>query len=299
MEDKPMTGEEVLQQILGALNGNGMQQAANGVYELCAYVDSMTHKVEDMTEEIARLREDIQKMQEDTFTNRLKKSLSEAADRLEKRCEEIKQQIFEVKESIKNKAGEIMADFKMRGKAALNRVSEFFCLKDKLVGIRNKVKEGIADTNRTIAKIDSFGKGMREAGQKVANTFRTFADKEEVDYSEKEKKFSKTEVVKKPWQWQKKVYKSMVLHLDAAIDKVEDLSWDVELNRMKDKQVEELDVDYSKDILPVVAVAEPSEYQYGAEAFETAYPKMKQDKAMEAKEPDMKAPTVPKTGKVR
>ena len=190
MEDKPMTGEEVLQQILGALNGNGMQQAANGVYELCAYVDSMTHKVEDMTEEIARLREDIQKMQDDTFTNRLKKSLSEAADRLEKRCEEIKQQIFEVKESIKNKAGEIMADFKMRGKAALNRVSEFIGLKDKLVGIRNRVKEGIADTNRTIAKIDSFGKGMREAGQKVANTFRTFADKEEVDYSEKEKKFS-------------------------------------------------------------------------------------------------------------
>ena len=31
MEDKPMIGEEVLQQILGALNGNGMQQAANGV----------------------------------------------------------------------------------------------------------------------------------------------------------------------------------------------------------------------------------------------------------------------------
>jgi hypothetical protein len=98
-----------------------------------------------------------------------------------------------------------MADFKMRGKAALNRVSEFIGLKDKLVGIRNKVKEGIADTNRTIAKIDSFGKGMREAGQKVANTFRTFADKEEVDYSDKEKKFSKTEVAKKPWQWQKKV----------------------------------------------------------------------------------------------
>ena len=45
MEDKPMTGEEVLQQILGALNGNGMQQVANGVYELCAYVDSMmTHE---------------------------------------------------------------------------------------------------------------------------------------------------------------------------------------------------------------------------------------------------------------
>ena len=31
-----------------------------------------------------------------------------------------------------------------------------------------------------------------------------FADKEEVDYSDKEKKFSKTEVAKKPWKWQKK-----------------------------------------------------------------------------------------------
>ena len=75
---------------------------------------------------------------------------------------------------------------------------------------------------------------------------------------------------------------------------MEDLSRDVELNRMKDKQVEELNVDYSKDILPVGAVAEPSEYQYGAEAFEAAYPKMKQEKAME-----IKAPTVPKPGNVR
>jgi len=271
-----------------------MQQAANGVFELCAYVDSMTKKVEDMTDEISALRDYIQKMEDEKLSNKLKKSLNEAADRLEKRCEEIKQQIFEVKESIKNKASDIMADFKMRGKEALNRVSEFIGLKEKLTGIRDKVKEGIADTNRILSKIDAFGKGMREATQQMANTFRTFADKEEVDYSQREQKFSKTELVKKPWQWQKKVYESMVLHLDAAIDKVEDLSRDVELNRMKDKQMEEPKMEYSKDILPVSAVAEPSEYQYGAEAFEAAYPKMKQDKAM-----DVKTPTVPKTGKVR
>lgn len=43
-------------------------------------------------------------------------------------------------------------------------MSEFVGLKDKLIGIRNKVKEGTDDTNRIIAKIDSFGKDMREAG---------------------------------------------------------------------------------------------------------------------------------------
>lgn len=296
MEDKPMTGEEVIQQILGALNGNGMQQAANGVYELCAYVDSMTHKVEDMTDEIARLRADIQKMEDDKLANRLKKSLNEAADRLENRCNEIKEQLFEVKENIKSKAGEIMADYKMRGKEALNRVSEFIGLKDKLMGIRDKVKEGIADTNRIISKIDAFGKGMREAGQKVANTFRTFADKEEVDYSKQEKHFSKTEIMKKPWKWQKKVYESMVLRLDASIDKVEDLARDVEINRMKDKQVDTMEhsEEVIRDVSPIATVAEPSEYQYGAEAFEATYPKMEQTKVPEAKKPD-----IPKTGKVR
>lgn len=297
---KTLTNEEVIRKLLELLKQNTMKEQANGVYELCAYVDSMTHKVEDMTEEIARLCEDIQKMRDDTFTNRFKKSLSEAADRLEKRCEEIKQQIFEVKVSIKNKASDIMADFKMRGKEALNRVSEFIGLKDKLAGICNKVKGGIADTDCTLSKIDAFCKGMREATQKVANTFRTFADKEEVDYSQKEQKFSKTELAKKPWKWQKKVYESMVLHLDAAIDKVEDLSRDEEINRMEKEQINTLehvtDIDkyIQKDIAPVVCVAEPSECQFGSEAFEAAYPKM--DMVVKA---DEKTPVVPKSGKAR
>lgn len=301
MEDKPMTGEEVLQQILGALNGNGMQQTANGVYELCAYVDSMTHKVEEMTDEISELRDYIQKMEDDKLTNKLKKSLNEAADRLELRCAEIKEQLFEVKESIKNKASDIMADFKMRGKEALNRVSEFVGLKDKLTKIRDKVREGIADTNRTLSKLDAFGKGMREAGQKVANTFRTFADKEEVDYSEKEQKFSKTELAKKPWQWQKKVYESMILHLDGAIDKVDNLSKDVEIARL-DKQKElEVEVNHNpfKEAVPFepsMVVAEPGEYQYGADAFEAA---LQSDNLPKKEVTTSKAPKVPVSGKVR
>lgn len=67
-------------------------------------------------------------------------------------------------DSMTHKAEDIMTDFKKRGRAVLNRVSEFVGLKDKLIGIRNKVKEGTDDTNRIIAKIDSFGKDMREAG---------------------------------------------------------------------------------------------------------------------------------------
>lgn len=88
----------------------------------------------------------------------------------------------------------------------------------------------------------------------------------------------------------------MVLHLDAAIDKVEDLSRDVELDRMEKKQIDKPEqvTDIRDTIAPVSSVAEPTEYQFGAEAFEAAYPKM--DSVIK---PDAKAPSVPKTGKVR
>ncbi|MGN0346261.1 MAG: DUF6674 family protein [Lachnospiraceae bacterium] len=112
-------------------------------------------------------------------------------------------------------------------------------------------------TRDTINKLDAFGSGMREAGQKIANIFRTFADKETVDYSEKEKKFSKTELVKKPFEAKKKLYQRMEKHLDEALDKVNSLAKEPE--RMKDVEMAETSM--------LGAVAEP-EFQYGADAFE-------------------------------
>lgn len=108
--------------------------------------------------------------------------------------------------------------------------------------------------------MDAFGSGMREAGQKIANTFRTFADKETVDYSEKEKKFSKTELVKKPFVAKNKLYQRMEKHLDEALDKVNSLAKEPE--RMKDVEMAEPSL--------LGAVAEP-EFQYGAEVFEEQY----------------------------
>ena len=45
---------------------------------------------------------------------------------------------------MKTKAHEIVNDFKKKGKSALNKVSEFFGVKEKLQKMRDSVKEGIA-----------------------------------------------------------------------------------------------------------------------------------------------------------
>lgn len=77
------------------------------------------------------------------------------------------------------------------------------------------------------------------------------------EHSETEKKFSKTELVKKPFEAKKKLYQSMEKHLDEALDKVNSLAKEPE--RMKDVEMAEPSI--------LEAVAEP-EYQYGAEAYE-------------------------------
>ena len=96
-------------------------------------------------EELSEVRLQLKEIKEDTLINNIKKTLSEAADRLENRCNEIKMQLFEVKESMKTKAHEIVNDFKKKGKSALNKVSEFFGVKEKLQKMRDSVKEGIAE----------------------------------------------------------------------------------------------------------------------------------------------------------
>ena len=76
-------------------------------------------------------------------------------------------------------------------------------------------------------------KGFREAGQTVANVFRTFADKPEVDYSQKEQKHPITKAVLAPMKAVRKLFVSMELHLDASIDKLDNLAMNVQLDKEK------------------------------------------------------------------
>ena len=171
------------------------------------------------------VKNQLHKMEEREAEKGLKQSLKRAVNKLEQDCKAMKEKLFEVKAEIKAKAGEIVTAAKQKGKAALNKVAEFLGIKKKLENIRQNVQESIADVDKSIGKIDAFGTGMREAGQKIANTFRTFADKPEKEYGEK--KFSKTELIKKPFQAKRKLLSGILNCADAAIEKTEQLAADV------------------------------------------------------------------------
>ena len=275
---KTLTNEEVIRELLELLKKNAMKEQANDVFEICSYVDGLEKKIDSMTEELTNMQNQIKEMQEDTLVNNAKKALSEAKERLNARCEQIKSQVLEVKAQVKSTAKSIVDEAKVKGRAALYRVSEFLGIKKRLLDIRENVRGAIKTTDKDIAKTALLAKGFREAGQTVVNAFRTFADKPEVDYTQKEQKHLITKTVLAPMKAVKKMLVSMELHLDASIDKLDNLAMNVQLDKEKYmenaknlKQTEPERAEAERVEAEVVyspMVAEPQEYQYNADAFE-------------------------------
>ena len=275
---KTLTNEEVIRELLELLKKNAMKEQANDVFEICSYVDGLEKKIDSMTEELTNMQNQIKEMQEDTLINNAKKALSEAQERLNARCEQIKSQVFEVKEQVKSTAKSIVEEAKAKGRTALYRVSEFIGIKKRLLDIRENVRGAIKTTDKDIAKTALLAKGFREAGQTAANAFRTFADKPEVDYLQKEQKHPITKVVLAPMKAAKKMLVTMELHLDASIDKLDNLAMNVQLDKEKHmenaKAQEQTEPERAEaerveaEVVYSPMVAEPQEYQYNADAFE-------------------------------
>ena len=275
---KTLTNEEVIRELLELLKKNAMKEQANDVFEICSYVDGLEKKIDSMTEELTNMQNQIKEMQEDTLVNNAKKALSEAQERLNVRCKQIKSQVLEVKAQVKSTAKSIVDEAKAKGRAALYRVSEFLEIKKRLLDIRENVRGAIKTTDKDIAKTALLAKGFREAGQTAANAFRTFADKSEVDYSQKEQKHPITKAVLAPMKAVKKILVSMELHLDASIDKLDNLDMNVQLDKEKHmenvKEQEQTEPERTEaerveaEIVYSPMVAEPQEYQYNADAFE-------------------------------
>lgn len=275
---KTLTNEEVIRELLELLKKNAMKEQANDVFEICSYVDGLEKKIDSMTEELTNVQNQIKEMQEDTLVNNAKKALSEAQERLNARCEQIKSQVLEVKAQVKSTAKSIVDEAKEKGRSALYRVSEFLEIKKRLLDIRENVRGAIKTTDKDIAKTALLAKGFREAGQTVANAFHTFADKPEVDYSQKEQKHPITKAVLAPMKAVKKMLVTMELHLDASIDKLDNLAMNVQLDKEKHmenaKAQEQTEPEMAEaerveaEIVYSPMVAEPQEYQYNADAFE-------------------------------
>lgn len=269
-----LSKDKIIVQLMQLLMDNERKREAHQMFEMASCMDMISDRLDGMSRQLLGLQEEISKMRKEQQNKRIKKVLSGMSEKAKKRVGQIRVSVAETKTQIKDKAAEIISEFKVVGRAALNKVSEFFGVRKRLESIKAKVQEGIVDTEHTLSKIDEFGNGMREAGQNMANAFRSIADKPQKDYADKEKRVSKTELLKKPWKWQERVYQSMERYLDYAIESVKQLSAKVQVDEMNKQWADLFDSDYEKSGKPenvqgeeVSAVAEEL-IEYHADAFE-------------------------------
>ena len=211
-------------------------------------------------------------------------------DSLEKKIDAMTQELTNMQNEIKEM------------KEALFRVSEFIGIKEKLLNGWESVKESLRATDQSIAKISLLGKGLSEAGHLAANTIRTFADKPEVDYSQKSQKHSVTDTILKPFKAYKKLLTSTHLFFDAFIDKLDNLSADVKLEQEKrEADVKKDETADRSNSLPahMSMVAEDQPYQYNADIFEARSSEMTRLSERMNPEGAMKEPSTKKENKSR
>jgi len=301
-----MTKDEVIIELMELLKKNQMEKQAGEVYEMSAMVDMLSTKLDQMNQELVDMRMQIAKLTLQQVSPRegrgIKESLSEMVEKAQKRVDDLKERIGEIKHDIKEKASDVLDSAKEKGKIALDKLSNFFGVKDKLEKMRDKVKEGIAETDKSIAKANEIGQFLQDARQGYVNAAHALTGKNANSNNRVEQAIVNGIPLRKPWEWQKGVYERMVLHLDAAIDKVDNLSKDVEILQQKDfvekltKATEDKDHSYEADRAKsrgggldfyagqqVIAVAEGKHPyaegpQYGAEKFEEFMAAHKDDK---------------------
>ena len=284
-ENMQLTKDADIRKLIVLLYGIGWKEAADDLTSMAISMDTMEEKLDAALEELAEVKERLSRMEEKEAAKGLKRSACKVADRLEQECRTAKRKLLEAKAEIKAKVSEIIEEVRGRGKAAFCRASEFLQVRGRLEEIRRHVQGSITGIDRSIEKLDAFGAGMREASHKIANTFRIFAGRPEKEYGEK--RFSKTELVKKFFLGERKLLCGVLNCTETAIGKAERLAEDVKVYQMGQSEQRRKETAEMKSSVPdTVIKASQRRFEYGAEVFE-AYEnaEMKKNFAAMEKEP--------------
>ena len=268
-----LTKDEMIMMLMDLLKQNNMQEKSNVMYETAAYIDVLESKLDQMSKELTAMRKQLVEMDNKTLAAGIKEAINKSITKSQIAINDMKEKVSEVKSEMKAKAKSIVDEIKLKGKAALNRVAEFTRLTSKLAYVREGIREGIKETDKTIERINGFGHGMRNAGRQIVNSFRVLAGHEEKESSE-DKKMYITGILRSPWGGQKKVYEGMERVLNGAIDKLENLSKEMteEKEKVSEASYDEFENEKSESMEMVgpeweMEVAEEEKF-YGDEFFQ-------------------------------
>lgn len=197
-----MSQDPAIAELVKVLKEMKREADATNVIAMAVYVSQMEEKLSVFQQEMEAVKKQMNEVSLNSKQKPVRQYLQEAEGRMEYRCNVMKSQMSEIKTDIKRVARNVAADLKQFGAKVLNKLSEFFGIRKKLEKFKGNVEESLTDVKAVIEKIDTVGHGFREAKRQAANALRALVNLPKKEYVEK--RVSKTELLKKPFQKKEK-----------------------------------------------------------------------------------------------
>jgi len=211
--DTPILENEAVKELLALLKEN----QAQGGKELAAAIGQVAEMEKQLAEavgELKTMREDLAQMQNHPLKAALQKSIITLQDRILA----LRDNLAELKAGVIEGCKKALADFKVRGVAALDNAARFFHIKSGLETMRDNLGQSIGIDQKAIAKIEAVSAEYHEAGRHLKNIGRTLTGKEAVQEAKPAGKLAKT--IEAPYRAELACLHAMKKSVEKAIDRV-------------------------------------------------------------------------------
>lgn len=154
------------------------------------YVDSLEQTLSAMLEQLTDMKEELKGVREqnDYLMTRaertVKDALTEQVEKAEAKVQELHGKLVEIKDSIKQKAHELVEEAKHRGRKALKKLSEVLNVREGLEKIRGQADQMLGSLDELSERIDGYNEQMKvkseERAQSESEVVGSAVDKETV-----------------------------------------------------------------------------------------------------------------------
>ncbi len=273
MEQKKvtMTKDQIIVELMELLKQNSRERQAEELAALSSYVEKLEEKIDGLAYEVFNMNKELSELRIKKGSTYIRNVLADAITGTEKRILQMRNNISQIHSDMREMASGICTEFKKTGKRALNKVTEFLEIRERLENLRGNLDKGMIETDQTLLRIEGFEEGIRSANEQLINSFRILSGRESKDYSSEDYFKWDISLMKKPWVWQKKIYQNMIPFIEGAIKKLDNLSRDVQLSKMMSRwdelyeQVQEKEISQNENEMTMVS---EQKYEYGADQFE-------------------------------
>ena len=232
---RSMLEDPDIQELLMVLGVFERRSEELDLIKLCNSMDKMSTTMEGVISEVTHMSEQLAQI---NGQKSLQERLTEIVGKVGEEAQEIREKLGEIQQEVKAKSAEIVQGVLDQGILGLQKMTEFFGIKEKLTSMREKTEKNRTNTEIAMERIEQAGNQGRQAMVDVRNVGRSLAGKE-MAAVDLEKEHRVERMVMAPMRVCHSFYSILIGQIDKAINSIESL---LQKGAKRDIQIEQDDM---------------------------------------------------------